>query len=487
MILHIIINLMLLETIRKKLIQFGAVESQRPFVVGVSGGPDSMALVDAMIELGCQVIVAHYNHQLRSDSGQDAVRVNLYANDHRVKFCLGEANVAEYANTEMLSIEEAARILRYRFLFDCARQANAQAVAVGHTADDQVETILMHLIRGTGTEGLKGMGFSTCPNLWSDSIPLVRPLLSVWREDILKYLNAENITPCEDSSNTDITFLRNRIRHELIPVLQTYNSQIKSSIIRISEIARTEIDILDQATEECWKKVIKFVDSDRICIDSQLFGNLHLGLKRRVIRKAIVALRPGINNLEFASVNRGLDFLSSGKISKRFNLIAGLFLFCESGQFWLCTWEADLPHGCWPKIETAGDIILNLPGATHISNEWEISAEYVPINNDTREIIFENPDPYQAWLSARDFKSPLQIRARNLGDRLIPFGLNGNSVEISDFMINYKIPRKARNTWPLVICNEMIAWIPGYRIAHPFRITGNDEKAIHLSLINRAR
>ena len=147
------------------------------------------------------------------------------AEERGLSFVLGCTDVSALAEEQKLSIEEAARVARYRFLFEQARQLKAQAVAVAHNADDQVETVLMHLLRGAGLGGLKGMPYRAILPVWDEAIPLVRPLLGVWRSEIEVYCRQHSLEPIEDASNQDTTFFRNRLRHQLLPTLQEYNPQ----------------------------------------------------------------------------------------------------------------------------------------------------------------------------------------------------------------------------------------------------------------------
>ena len=170
-------------------------------LLGVSGGPDSLCLLDIMRQLRYRLVVAHFDHGLRPESASEREKIEKLAADNHLLFVSQRADVSSYASENHLSIEEAARTLRYRFLFDQAEKAGACAVAVGHTADDQIETVLMHLLRGTGITGLGGMAYRTQPNVWSTMIPLVRPLLGTWREDISLYLWEHQLEPSFDPSN----------------------------------------------------------------------------------------------------------------------------------------------------------------------------------------------------------------------------------------------------------------------------------------------
>ena len=173
----------------------------KPVVIGVSGGPDSLCLLDLLWRMQYLLIVTHLNHSLRAEADDEARLVEEEAGKRCLPFVTQKMDVRAYAEHRKVSIEEAARTARYNFLFDQARRLGAQAVIVGHTADDQVETVLMHLLRGAGLAGLIGMEYSTVLREFDERIPLVRPLLSTWREQINAYIADRSLSPVTDESN----------------------------------------------------------------------------------------------------------------------------------------------------------------------------------------------------------------------------------------------------------------------------------------------
>ena len=216
-------------------------------LVGVSGGPDSLCLLDVLRRLDYRLVVAHLDHGLRPESADEALAVQRLAESLGAACVVERQDVSAFAEMHGISLEEAARSVRYRFLFEQARLYEAQAVAVGHTADDQVETVLMHLLRGAGLSGLRGMAYRSLPNTWSQDIPLVRPLLGTWREEVLAYCHANALQPHLDSSNLDIRFYRNRLRHDLIPYLKNYNPRVHEVLWRTARVLSDDYAVLEQA------------------------------------------------------------------------------------------------------------------------------------------------------------------------------------------------------------------------------------------------
>src|ERR1051325_10132421 len=240
----------MLENIQSILREQCGLNRDVPIIVGVSGGPDSLCLMSILRKAGYHTIVAHFNHKLRPDSDTDANIVEQTAARLNLASVIENGDVRAYAEAEKLSIEEAARILRYRFLMGQAHRLNAQAVAVGHTADDQVETVLMHFLRGAGLAGLKGMGYRTIIHMFDPEIPIVRPLLDMWREETVVYCASHGFRPRDDPSNASLDFFRNRLRHLLIPTLESYNPRFREIIWRTSRALAADYEILAHVLEE---------------------------------------------------------------------------------------------------------------------------------------------------------------------------------------------------------------------------------------------
>ena len=457
-------------------------DTDRAVLVGVSGGADSLCLLDILNRLRYPVVVAHFNHCLRPDAEADARGVRLVAETRKLPFVLGSEDVAAFANEHSLSIEEAARITRYRFLFDQARKLNAQAVAVGHNADDQVETVLMHMLRGAGLSGLKGMSPRMLPNPWSQDIPLVRPLLSVCRDEISAYCDERGLTPIFDLSNLDTTFFRNRLRHDLIPTLDEYVPGVRTRIWRMAQILAGDHAVLEQIVNGAWEACVVEQGTGYVAFNPAFLAAQPLGVQRRLVRRAIGELLPNLRDVDFDIVARVLEFLAHPTSTRQRDLALGLRAFYEDDNLCLAAWDADLPIGDWPQIPAGEVIALNVPGKISLENGWSLLAEAVADLEAARGEAAGNENPYRGWLDFGDQQPTLNLRARLPGDRFKPLGMRGHSTKLSDFMINVKIPRRARAGWPLVCAGDEIAWITGFRLAHPFRLTGETQRAVHLRL-----
>lgn len=442
-------------------------------VVGVSGGPDSMSLLHILHSLGYTLIVGHLDHGLRPEAGADAEAVRTFAGNLDVPFFVKKVDTNQYAQDQGISIEEAARDLRYRFLFEKAKEVGAQAVAVGHTADDQVETVLMHLLRGAGLAGLGGMRVLVVNRSWHDQIPVLRPLLGVWREDVLVYCEEHQLEPRFDQSNLDKTFYRNKLRHELIPTLADYNPKIKEVIFRMAETLAADHEVLKDVVDRAWAVCVVHLGDLVVGLDVDAFLFQPLAVQRAIARRAVGQLLPDLRGIDFAAVERFINFAVDSPKTGKTDLTAGLGLWMEEGLLWLAEHGVDLPTPDWPQLDEKMN--LAVPGEVKLSGGWVLLAKSVSLDEQARWLALDNDDPNMAWLAVGDEK--LTMRTRKNGDRFQPLGMEGHSLKLSDFFINIKLPKRARAGWPLVCVGDQIAWVVSKRIAEPFRV---GEKSKHV-------
>lgn len=227
-------------------------EPREKVLAAVSGGADSLCLVLVLTELGFSVSVAHFDHGLRPESNRDSETVQRYARTMGVAFYGERGDVPAWATHHRKTLEEAARELRYDFLVRTAAVCGAAVIATGHTADDQAETVLMHLLRGSGLQGLRGIRAEDR----SRGVRLIRPLLRLTHAQTTEYCRQSGWQPLEDPSNQDPSFKRNRIRRELLPQLRDYNPQIVPVLCRLSIIAAAQTDFLDRATDDFWNRFL---------------------------------------------------------------------------------------------------------------------------------------------------------------------------------------------------------------------------------------
>jgi tRNA(Ile)-lysidine synthase len=451
-------------------------------LVGVSGGPDSLCLMHILHALGYNFIIAHINHQLRPQADEEASLVKQFARDMNVECISTRVNVFSYVEQNSISVEEAARLMRYQFLFKQAEQRAAKAVLVGHNADDQVETILLHFLRGTGLSGLRGMDFKTIPNPWSDHIPLLRPLLSTSRAAIQAYLAEHNLHPLCDQSNQDTTYFRNRVRLELLPILEKYNPRIRANLLRMSQIVRDDYQVLQNNVSSAWENCLVNQDAGYLSFRLSAFVILPVSIQRYVLRKAINYHLPGLRDVGYECIERGIDFLNHGKENGQVDILAGVRIIKEGDLFWVASWQAELPDMDFPSLPAGQQLTLNIPSTIELSNGWKMRALEISDDQKGMQKSVETIDPFQAWIAVDSLQLPLTIRTRRVGELIKPLGMQGHSVKISDLMINLKIPKRARNTWPLVSAADEIVWVPCYRVSYKASIKPDSQQIVKLIL-----
>ncbi len=444
-------------------------EKERPTIVGVSGGPDSLCLMDVLHRAGYQIIVAHFNHRIRAEADVEAKEVESLAARLAIPFVVESTDVRQYASMNKLSLEEAARNLRYHFLFVQARHFQAQAIAVGHTADDQVETVLMHLIRGAGLTGLKGMLYRTLLPVFDPVIPVVRPLLDVWREQTIAYCASHNLTPHHDASNDSLDFLRNRLRHELIPLLETYNPRFREAVWRSARTLAADHVVLTEALEAEWKKCIDQEAEDYMAFNMSCLLEQSVALQGYLIRRAVERLRPG-QEVDYGALERAAAFLDD-PTGVRMDLIGGLVLLREDKDLYIARAGAQLPSGRWPQMPAQKDSIsVPVPGQIVLSGGWQLTSERGRLTDSARRAAAQNGDRFRVWLDADSLPNKLELRVRRRGDLFEPLGMNGHSQKLSDFFINEKLPLRARDRWPLLCYGDEVIWIPGYWPGEAFKL-----------------
>jgi tRNA(Ile)-lysidine synthase len=481
-LLYAIILTNMLDKIAINLESEGKLLDGNLLVVGVSGGADSLFLLHALHALGYPLIAAHVNHGLRPEADQEAQIVKQFAYEFGEDFITCQMDVRSYACEHSVSIEEAARTMRYDYLFEQAEKIGASAVLVGHNADDQAETILMHLLRGSGLAGLRGMEYRTVPNQWSEHIPLVRPLLSTWREDILKYLAEHKLNPISDQSNLDTTYFRNRLRHELLPSLEKYNPRIRENLLRMGQITRDDYTVLQQLTTDAWERNLVQYGPGYLTFQLTGFRELPTSIQRYLLRKAIGSHLPGLRDVDYECIERGLGFLLEDKPFGQVDLIGGLRIIKERESFWVATWQADLPGSDYPVLIPGDELVLNIPHTLSFNNNWNLQAFEETDPELAIQKSHANVDPFQTWLDAGELELPMIVRCRKKGERIQPLGMKGHSMKVSDLMINLKVPKRARSTWPLVCSGDDILWIPGYRLSRLVRIKPDSQLIVHLTL-----
>ncbi len=456
----------------------------RPILVGVSGGADSMALMHGLFELGYTLVIAHLDHGIRDESAEDADYVQAAAESLGLPFVRTRMDVLKWAEGKGQSLEEAAREARYTFLFEQARDHHAQAVAVAHQADDQVETVLMHFLRGAGLSGLSGMSYRKVMPIWDLEIPLVRPLLDVWREDVEKYLSEKGVIPRFDESNLDRTYFRNRLRHELIPNLETYNPQFRQVLNRTATVLAGDEAFLDELTQAAWKLCLINREKGSVLLSRPAFQQVAASIQRRLLRQAVSELRPDLRDVGFEVIERALIYIDAPGDGKTLDLAARVDLTLLGDTLVIKAWETELPDGGMGLLSNS-EFVADLFGGAHISlrNDWNLVVEMLADMPDDAPAQAAAQPENEVWLDADRLDFPLTVRGWREGERWQPLGMEGHSQKLSDFFINEKVPEHLRGIWPLVCSGKEVVWVAGLRPAETAKVTRETKRVLRLRLV----
>jgi tRNA(Ile)-lysidine synthase len=461
--------------------EWGEIDIQRKLLVGISGGPDSLALAYALHQLGIPLILAHFNHQLRSTSGRDQAFVESFADQIMAEYVTDSQDVRLAATQRSWTIEQAARTLRYQFLFRQAEAFGAGAVVVGHTANDQVETMLLNLTRGAGLDGLCGMAKSTMTE-WHQQMPLLRPMLGIWRDEIDYFCQTHDLKPRIDESNLSTEYSRNYMRHEIIPRLETLNPGVQQAIYRMANILQSERQVLDKVVDDAWRLTVAKEQDGAIWLTRKAFIKLLPGIQNRLLRHALARLAGDLQNLSHSHTDSLRQAIAQAPKSGRMFLGEKVILRHEGEKVRLSAPGESFSRTDGPQIRGEG-IRIDSPGIYPIGEGWELSLRFLDGNEVNTAKLMDNKDPDVAYLDGENCLLPLLIRKREEGDRFEPLGMGGKTMKVSDYMINTKLPRRLRTCWPLVFCMTELAWVTGYQISDRFRIAPNSSLLVELRLI----
>ncbi len=462
-------------------------------VVGVSGGPDSTALLHILRRLApaysLNLHVAHLHHGIRGEEAdRDMAWVAHLAETWGLPFTGKRVDIPMIAEQEGLSEEEAARQARYGFLGLVAEEVKASCVAVAHNADDQAETVLMHFLRGAGLVGLRGMlpkirldayhFLENAPRI-NSTIALIRPLLGVSRSMIEAYCDAQNLEPHLDHTNKDVTYFRNKLRHDVLPYLSAINPNMKDRLCNLAEVVRADYELLQEFIS---------VARDTLCVDCHPDAQIYhldrwrdepLAVQRSIIRHAVYELRPTLRDVSFTHIEQAVDVAQHGATGDRATLPHGLELIVGYDTVTIAHRGAyHLPEEK-PWLTPQTTLPLEVPGVTQIPGSWELHAQTATHWN--LAAIADNPNPLVAWLDADAVGDGPRLRTRKRGDRFRPHGMGGSEVRLSDFLINLKVRRPLRDHLPLLVnAQDRILWVVGHRLSHDALIRAETDRVIYL-------
>jgi len=473
---------MFLERVEKFLVSDCGLDKSSKYILGVSGGPDSVSLLDILYRLDFSVVIAHFNHQIRDESDQEMNFVKNLSAKYPFEYKTKTERIPEIAELKRKGIEETARFHRYQFLFSLAEQHHAGAVMVAHHADDQVETILLNIIRGSGLDGLTGMKPMSYGQ-FSKNIPLIRPLLPFFRNEIMAYCKEQGLEYVMDHSNQDVVYIRNRIRHELIPYLSTYNPNISKNLIKMQGLLADDQNAIDLLAHDAQKRIGLKIHNHYVRFLLEEYMSQSRSMQRILIKRILSEYLPIKAFISMPLIEKirlfFLGVLKTGMLS----LECGLTLL-RLEHDGIITNKIDAIDINWPSTDREVRIGV-FPGKYEISPFWFVLVDVTKLtllDSNFRK----NDDSLVAYLDAEKLSGLIRARKWKPGDRYQPMGMLGKSVKLSDFWINHKIPRIVRQSWPIFCDGENIIWIPGFQPAHQYCITESTNDVIVLRIAHQS-
>ena len=435
-------------------------------VVGLSGGPDSVCLLHILSrlkeELDLEIYAAHLNHQIRGIEAQkDAFYISKLCEEMGITFFIKSINVPEYCEKNGVSIEEGARKLRYEMFYEIKNNTRANKIAIGHNLNDQAETILMRMMRGTGLQGLKGIEYIR------DGV-IIRPILDIERNDIEEYCKQNKLNPRIDKTNLESIYTRNKIRLELIPYMKdNFNSNIIESIVRMGNSLRSDNDYIESEALIKFKEVSN-IKSDSVELNLNPYINLHNSMKVRILRNSIKHILGDTNFIDQRHIDDIIELEDESKIDKVINLPRGIYVYRKKNSIILTNKEIvieeiefcyNIPSNGFIKVKEIGTII---------------ETQVVSIDKYKRS----KSDKSCKWFDFNKIKGGIVVRNRRSGDKI---KLSGGSKKIKDLFIDIKIPKEDRCKVPVIADDQGILSVGDFRNSENYKIDEETKEVLKVS------
>ena len=443
----------------------GYIENGDKILVACSGGIDSTVMLDLIHRIkdkyALELKIVHFNHCLRGkESDRDEEFVKWLAEKYNLDVIMERGKVKEFAKRERYSIQEKARILRYDFFKRTLKKQNFDKIALGHIADDQAETIIMNFIKGYGFESLKGI-----PEVRNN---YVRPLIIFTREEICDYADLRNINYVEDSSNVEYKYLRNKIRHKLIPLIKKdINSNINETMMQWGMLFKYVGDLVENIGENAFNQVVKNKDKNKFILDINKFKGYFILVRRYILNRTFKELKIYKKGANQRLIEKIIRLTDSNKIGKVFSLSSNYKALIDRKELVI---YREFVNNFQFKIKPEEKYNLLKDG---IVFESSIS--------DDIDSQFSVKDGY--WDELIDYdevdKNSLILRCWKKGDKFVPLGMNQRK-KLSDFFIDEKVPNYLKKQIPILVSRDEIVWVCGYRISNKVKITEKTKKILCL-------
>ncbi len=482
--------------------QYQLLTEKDRIVVGVSGGPDSIALLHILWQLSeeysLSLCVAHLNHMQRDEeSKEDAEYTLRFANKLSIPVVSEEIDVKAVKERESkgFPLTDVARKIRYDFFKRVAKGFGASKIAVGHHANDHVETMLINLIRGAGPEGLKGIASI---RKIDEGLLLIRPLIKLSSQQIHQYLSEHQLEFRVDSSNLKPIFLRNRVRLQLLPLLRNeYNPKVDNAFIQLSRLIEADDDYINEAVNHVLPQAIIEHGKKMVVMDVDRLSGLHPAIQTRVIRRAIAMIRADTTGFNYQHI-QGIRQLITG-IHPQTKLSLPFSISVKREYKHLVIKEESIY-----RLKQLGgyEYLVNIPGTEELSDlRCTIKTDVVLTEAIFSDIEYikkhpaaeyrypiqdaKHPMVLRAYFDYEQVTPPLTLRCRRNGDRFHPYGMQGTK-KIKDFFMDLKLPMDTRDRMPLLVDKKgNILWVIGLRINEQVKITSKTQKVLVVSMVSR--
>ena len=446
--------------------EYKLIKKNDNIVIGLSGGPDSMALLyvllEARKELDFNIHIVHINHGVRgADADADQLFVQRQAEELSLPYYTKNVDMVGYGKEHGISAEEAGRKLRYGFFREVLSKVGRGKIAVAQNMNDQAETLLMRFFRGTGVDGLKGMEFIV------DDI--IRPILGISRKEIENYIERNGIPTVLDRTNLMPIYTRNKIRLELIPYIEeNFNPNIINTLWRTSIISQVDSNFLEKYSKERYTDIVVKEDKDYIALNSKKFLREDKSIQQRIIRNAILEIDGSLQGISEVQVTSALSMFLINETGKEFHLSNNIVAKTSYERFILEKGKSDLENDFSYEIE--------MEGVTKFKELGSLIELRIVTREDLNNLY---KDKNIKYFDFNMIKGNLRLRNRKAGDKFIPFGMKGRK-KIKDYFMDEKIPKELRDEIPLIVDEENILWVVGYRTNEIYRVTEETEKILEV-------
>lgn len=433
-------------------------------LIGLSGGPDSVCLAHILNtikdDFKLKINAVYIDHGLRpAEIPSEIEFCKEFCNRSGINFLTKTIDVRTFATSQRMNLQEAGRYLRYLTYNEVSKEIKATRIALGHTADDQAETLIMRLIRGSGTTGL-----ASIPPIRGN---IIRPLIEIEREEIIDYLTDVRVNYIIDSSNMKRNYLRNKIRLSVMPILKQINPDIIQTLSKTATIFRDEERYFEIIVTKTLMKLFSRKTDTRVELFLTPFEIMDTVIMRRVLRRVIDETR-GLRGISFINIEDIIELIKNGKPGDRLYLPKGIRVIKEYSVL-ILTSE--------PPVRL-GEYVLDVPGECVLKEARLVIKSSII---DSKEKIQVSPNLWKnyAYFDMDKLKLPLIIRARKNGDYFYPYGF-GKRKKLQDYFVDEKVPRDERDRIPLVTSNGEIIWVVGYRGDERYKVTENTSKILFL-------